>query len=494
MNSSFQFRNFSEVDLDTLNNAEAVRRLPVVIFILILIVVGVFGNIHVLYIYYTKFGHSTYRIFVLSLAVVDITSCCVSMPFEIADELNPLNFRSEIACKIFRFLNTCFAMITSMMLVVIASERYRKICKPYGDQMTEQHSRKALIFVVGFATTAALPAIYVYGDKTLYIEEGGKVVTGNECTWADYVDEGIGYVYYAWALLIILICMGLLVVLYIFVGLHLRTHTIKVQATIRIKRRRKSTRRRSLLSRFSRKTKSADDKIAVSNVRKGSGAPDRHSAPILERYRCRKDDNDKCTNSSNDQNANSDPPETEASILNVPNLTNCPLVLTRVRSNTFPTNQLIIRDGKLENTAVYVTQTEASSDKERKSTCSNQTEDTIVTVDIDPPSPPAITRKGGTIMRKQKTFISEREQRITKVLFTITLLFIFSFLPYIIILIVYAVDDTYETSIAHTAAYPVYLMALRLYLVNNVANSLLYVLIDLKFRKHFIGIYKNLMK
>lgn len=129
--------NISET-LIRLNAEEAIRRLPVVIFILILMIIGVFGNLHVLYIYYRKFNVSTYRIFVLSLAAIDIISCCVSMPFEIADELNPYIFKAEIACKIFRFLNTCLAMATSLMLVVIASERYRRICKPYGNQMTEK--------------------------------------------------------------------------------------------------------------------------------------------------------------------------------------------------------------------------------------------------------------------------------------------------------------------------------------------------------------------
>jgi hypothetical protein len=170
-----------------------------IIFISVLILLGIMGNVHVIYIYYRFFTTSTYRIFVLSLAVIDMVSCVISMPFEISDELNPymfqdeisdghptyipfrsyrilefvlifcrkytkpevfeisdeLNpymFQDEIACKVFRFVNFTLAITTGLMLVVIASERYRRICRPQGKQLNERESLYALIGVVACAS------------------------------------------------------------------------------------------------------------------------------------------------------------------------------------------------------------------------------------------------------------------------------------------------------------------------------------------------------
>jgi hypothetical protein len=52
--------NISEI-LTRLNAEEAIRRLPVLIFILILMIIGVFGNLHVLYIIAIVFQSSDFR-------------------------------------------------------------------------------------------------------------------------------------------------------------------------------------------------------------------------------------------------------------------------------------------------------------------------------------------------------------------------------------------------------------------------------------------------
>ncbi|CAG2229945.1 GPR10 [Mytilus edulis] len=395
------------------------------------------------------------------------------------------------------------------MLVVIASERYRRICKPYGNQMSEKHARYALFGVVLFAIIATLPALYVYGIKTLHLKVSGQMIEGSECTWSDEVAGSvIGYAYYAWGLLVILVCMFLLVILYTLVGLHLRRHTIKVQSTIKIKhRRRKSTNRRSVLGslkirRKSRQIRSADSK-ALQNQGDKSKINARHSAPIRL---------SKVTDYK--------PSIRRKSTFNVldPQQMNTIKMLS-FKQTDFLTIQPFCENVKtsLDDTGITECSCTASFDikidgkginsEENKTLYDSYKEIQQIGVGVDKcqtPNENKITDpnstyemktlpKRGTIMRKTKTFISDREQRITKVLFTITLLFIFSFLPYIIILIVYSANPSYEESLTSTPLYPIYLIGLRLYLVNNVANSLLYISFDLKFRKHFLNIYKKLM-
>ncbi|CAG2238311.1 unnamed protein product [Mytilus edulis] len=349
--------------------------------------------------------------------------------------------------------------------------------------MSEKHARYALFGVVLFAISATLPALYVYGIKTLHLKVSGQMIEGSECTWSDeVVGSVIGYAYFAWGLLVILVCMFLLVILYTLVGLHLRRHTIKVQSRIRIKhRRRKSTNRRSVLGslkirRKSRQIRFADSK-ALQNQGDKSKINARHSALI--RLSKVTDFKPSIRRKSTSDDFLTIQPfcENVKTALDETGITEC----------SYTASFDIKIDGKginsEENNTSYDSYKDLQQIGEGVDKCQPPNEYKIT----DPNSTYEMKTfpKRGTIMRKTKTFISDREQRITKVLFTITLLFIFSFLPYIIILIVNSANPSYEESLTSTPLYPIYLIGLRLYLVNNVANSLLYISFDLKFRKHF---------
>jgi hypothetical protein len=59
---------------------------------MMLMIIGVIGNTIVLYVYKFRFRRSTSRIFILSLAVFDLITCLLGMPFHIMDMLYPYMF------------------------------------------------------------------------------------------------------------------------------------------------------------------------------------------------------------------------------------------------------------------------------------------------------------------------------------------------------------------------------------------------------------------
>lgn len=327
--------------------------------------------------------------------------------------------------------------------------------------------------------------------------------------------------------------MVLLVILYSLVGAHLRTHTIKVQSTIRIKNhRKKSTRRRSrsILGsrRKSRNIRYADSKALNDRKTNVTDRASIQSNPLDGRptqyeiiddrteqinFIAEKSIESKFRRSSNEASVNK---AIITAILSVDkNELNGHLAINPGNMNFHNDakngkshnnhNNTTITENRTRNTLTGNIQwkepsTEKGQNKEAKEPALDKlhcgkgiscTDENVITDPNTVPEIKTISLRGGTIMRKTKTFINDREQRITKVLFTITLLFIFSFLPYIIILIVYSADATYEEKLSPTA-YVVYLMGLRLYLINNVANSLLYISFDLKFRKYFLNIYNKI--
>lgn len=221
----------SNKTIDELTSEALITRIPVRVFIGVIAILGIIGNSHVLFLYYARFKKTTYRCFVLSLAVIDLIGCCVSMPFEIVDESLPYSYSDTMSCKIFRFVNFCVALSCAFTLVLIASERYRKICKPYGIQMTEIRAKKYVVIVIISTVVVSLPVLYIYGTKTIELNE---VQTGKECTWGDHMKDRplFGYAYAGFLTLLIIVCMISLSVIYAIIGYSLKRHERRIRARL----------------------------------------------------------------------------------------------------------------------------------------------------------------------------------------------------------------------------------------------------------------------
>lgn len=109
--------------LHVLNAKEAREHVGGVVFVTILMVLGIIGNVHVLVVYAFRMKPSNHRIFILVLAAIDFTTCVVGMPFILVDLRHPLTFTLTAACKILRFINYFIASSSFMLMVVIAAER-----------------------------------------------------------------------------------------------------------------------------------------------------------------------------------------------------------------------------------------------------------------------------------------------------------------------------------------------------------------------------------
>ncbi|KAH3713083.1 hypothetical protein DPMN_072850 [Dreissena polymorpha] len=107
-----------------------------IIFLAILMVVGVFGNILIVYVFTFKNSPSTYRSFILWLGWKDLIACTVGMPLLIASLLHPYMFPSEAACKTLRFLHVFFVVASAFIVIGIAIERHRRIFYPLSAKIT----------------------------------------------------------------------------------------------------------------------------------------------------------------------------------------------------------------------------------------------------------------------------------------------------------------------------------------------------------------------
>ncbi|WAR15853.1 GASR-like protein [Mya arenaria] len=171
--------NEANLTLEELNDELFQYHIPAIVFVIISMVVGVFGNTLVILIYKTKFRRSNHRYFILFLAVTDFVACVTGMPFLVASLRLPYLMTSSVTCKTLRYFHYFVNNCSGLLLVVIAIERFRKIVRPFKRQLT---TRQTLYLCYGTMFISAIMAVPapIYFDAT-DIDTGVQNITGKQC-------------------------------------------------------------------------------------------------------------------------------------------------------------------------------------------------------------------------------------------------------------------------------------------------------------------------
>lgn len=197
------------------------------VFLGIYLVLGISGNAVVIINYSFRMKNKKDdRYFIPFLAVLDVFACGLRSSLELAMNLNPVNFRGSAVCKFVWFPTNVFAIASIFLLLVIAVQRYLKICRPFGKQMTLFWKRVSLAACLIIAVGFSIPLI-VYNDE-IKVKDPITNVTGYVCDIDVERFYGVGFVTYtAVATLSSIVIMVLLVV---FNGLIGRTIYYQMKA------------------------------------------------------------------------------------------------------------------------------------------------------------------------------------------------------------------------------------------------------------------------
>lgn len=169
------------------------RHLGGIIFICLQMIIGLTGNITVLYIYVIKFKSSNYRTYTTWLAAIDLANCCLGMPFLILYHTNYLKFPNEFICKAGRFILVFTANASAFLLVVIAVDRYRHVCKPMDWQISKKWTTVNCITAVICAFGISWPAFQLFGNHS--VTSLPFNMEGTRC-WVDDRYNGTRYLSY----------------------------------------------------------------------------------------------------------------------------------------------------------------------------------------------------------------------------------------------------------------------------------------------------------
>ena len=169
------------MDADTLSQEFADSVLPVTIIIGILAVLGLVGNTSVIYVYKWKYSKCNFCTFVLCLAIVDFTSCLFVFPTEMAGHRIWFSYPISAAwfCKLKTSIYATAVFVSSYILLLISIDRFRKVCRPIGWQISQKVAFRLCLFIFGLCMILIIPCPILFGIQTSNItyEEQYVVIT-----------------------------------------------------------------------------------------------------------------------------------------------------------------------------------------------------------------------------------------------------------------------------------------------------------------------------
>ena len=193
--------------LEALNDKNVILMIPVIVYIAVLTVLGSVGNILVCVYFGCKTSSSTNSIFIVSLAVFDLMVCMLTMPMEIVGLRFFYNFASDFACKSARVVNHFAANGSAVTLLIIAIDRYRRICRPLNRQLDIKHAKLAICVAVILSLLLSWPAAPLYSivTRNITLTVNTTVVEVLICTtvkeetlrsylWSFYVSEFVLFI------------------------------------------------------------------------------------------------------------------------------------------------------------------------------------------------------------------------------------------------------------------------------------------------------------
>ncbi|KAK3087917.1 hypothetical protein FSP39_012426 [Pinctada imbricata] len=223
--------NLYNATLDQVNSQLVRRNIGGILLLSALIIVGLIGNVHVMWIYLRQFKTSNYRVYVLWLAILDILNCTVVAPMVISYLFFPVQFPSLLYCKLFRFVLYVMAISSTSSLIAIAIDRYRKVCNPLGKQFSIKKAKFLCVLSLCVGIGMSWPAPIMYGMS--HAPTGVPGLEGYRCFTEDYFKTTYYQTIFNAILgLYFIVVSSTLVFVYIRIGKHIKTHQ-KFQNNIR---------------------------------------------------------------------------------------------------------------------------------------------------------------------------------------------------------------------------------------------------------------------
>ncbi|XP_061183164.1 cholecystokinin receptor type A-like [Saccostrea echinata] len=470
--------NFSD-DVRRLNDEAVQTIIPAIIFVAILMVVGFVGNPAIVYFYGFKLRPTPSYMFIVALAVFDFIACVVSMPMELVDLIRFYTFENAAACKVLRFVNYFMAISSGLILLAIAVDRYRKICKPFESQLSFKMAKIIISCVLFASLCISWPSLLFYTVVQVNLTEIDGAV-GQDCTTKR--DDSYKFyiaIYNGILFLIFIICNTSLIALYCRVGkkiFKLRSFRFYAQRKRKIStaQPQSSTLQNteetdglgSKMSSSFTKNPNLDD-LSTPN-RRDSGRSIVGATLELMTKKLVTSPEDIKIDTSNPFNGGGNSGTVnyplELNVLLVPSRSNAAL------SDQTSTNGINTRDESIKTKTMLGQNQVQSSPEEDGSKRKGEINEAKSIKIVD---------------QKKMSTHSIKTRQYTVIMLSITVAYVISFLPYLCLVTWRTVAKGYEPNLLSKSELVAFQIFLRSFLINNAVNPLIYGFLNTEFR-HFI--------
>lgn len=463
----YTYRENDTITVEELNEKLFVLHIPALVFVAVSMVVGITGNLLVVIIYKRNYRRSNHRYFILFLAIIDLLACSTGLPFLIVSLRLPYLMTSAVACKLLRYFHYLANNSSGLLLVVISVERYRKICRPFKIQWSPKQILYLCIATVIISAIIAIPAPIFFGKSK--VETGIGNITGYEC----YIDEkykgtNMMEIYNEILMSETVICIILFIILYIFIIRKVKQSDQFLTAMRSMRSLKIKSYYRADVQDSSHSTDALDDGTGAS----GGG-----------------------TNDSAHRNSRTSQEDGQTLGKNSSTSTTMTSLCSIQPANKELGNQL---PGKEKH----------KTESDRKISTGNGT----MTLPSTNQSRPSLrdetndkTRKKSRSLPSTRRHVIDRLMfkpnlsnasdisakpghsskatiRVTVMLFTVSMVFAVSFLPHLTLMVVTIQKKDFLSSL-NAAEVIVYQLFLRIFIINNIANPIIYLFCDKKFRQ-----------
>ena len=169
------------ITLKKLNDNLVRDVLPVTIFIGVEAVIGFVGNILILIVYSKWYTHCNFRYCVLFLALYDFTSCVSTLPGEMFSQFHWYDYSYGWVCKTKSYFNVFTAWGSAYTLLLLAFDRYRKICRPLAWQIQPPLALKLCAGGIVLSSFMSFPITILWGTQTYTIVIHGVSLNVSTC-------------------------------------------------------------------------------------------------------------------------------------------------------------------------------------------------------------------------------------------------------------------------------------------------------------------------
>lgn len=175
--------------VETANHAILLQSIPIVIFMLLLIVTGVFGNVLVIIVYTKLKKKTTAVLFILYLAYVDLITLVTVHPYVIFKLIHCCNQTWVVLCKILEFGIHASLCISTAILLMVSVDRFVAICLPLRYFRYQLWAKHILMGCCVTGVILSIPILMFYGKREIIMDVADRKLHGYVCDITNYFQK-----------------------------------------------------------------------------------------------------------------------------------------------------------------------------------------------------------------------------------------------------------------------------------------------------------------